>query len=695
MSADGVSIGAMKDVCDGLGFKATCVELSPDAVDTIPTPSIVHLKIGHYLVLHAMDEDSVMITDPASGHVRLHKNEFSRDWSGVILSVADPARREYLVGQAGTTPPGRSVKRIVAFAKPYLAWITTIAGLITVSSVIGLAMPIAVMYLIDRLLVTHDSQQLTSIALLLAGMSIGQSVVGVMSGLAYNVIANAVLLDLRSRFIREAQRLSLVDLKRFPMGDLLSRLMNDVSAVQVFLSSASFGLLVNGATAIVLMTTALIVNPRLALIGLAPIPLFIALYAASYRRMGQSSRALQVCQGRITGHAQRILSSLETIKTFCREDLETAVLDQAGVDGWRAAWRVEALQQITSGLGMILASIGPILILTIGGLEVASNRLSLGAIIGVNLLVSKAFEPFAAVTHQYVQWRTASSAADRYFEVIDAASGGVDSPEGRTIRALVGNIAFEKVTVDYGQGAVVKDVSFDIRAGSTVALIGPNGGGKSTLLQLILRHVEPSGGRVTLDGEDLLTYRPFSVRANIAHITHNPMILEGTILDNVRYGRLYASEREVSEVAGITGLSEVISQLPDGMMTRLVEGGKNLSVGQRQRIGLARSLLKRPSVVILDEGTNSLDAQAEDDFLRRARAYLPTATLVIVSHRPWVARRADRILYIEGGRLLGNGTHRALIQSCEPYRRLCAIAQMATGEKLVQKVDIYKSEDKW
>jgi ABC-type bacteriocin/lantibiotic exporter with double-glycine peptidase domain len=677
MSDAGINLSVLRELCTDMGLPAKAYEFPCDSIANLKVPCIAHLRIGHYVVVQAVDDDTVWITDPQVGVLHLHEREFLHSWSGAVLTIdrapSNTFRHAYDVPSSGK--PRKPFLRLLQFAKPYFSWIVAIASMVALSAVVGLSSPLAVMYLVDKLVVSHDHQGLVLMVAILGALGVTQAISGVVSGLLYSMIANAMLLDMRAKFLRYSQGLSLLDFTRYSAGDLLSRLLNDVAAIQVFLSSSSFGILVNSLAAIVLIIAAFVVNPRLALIGLAPLPIFVFLYYFAYRNLTEYSRRLQVAQSRVTGQAQRILSGLETIKTFCREDLETAMFDQYGVDVWKAAWKMDLLQQVTGGLTIVLASIGPILVLLIGGTDILANRITLGALIGINLLVSRAFEPFIALTQQYSHWRTATGAAERYFEVLDSQSSVQESSDPEPVPTILGAIRFDNVTVDYGQGPVLQSVSAEFKAGSTIALIGPNGGGKSTLLQLIMRHVDPTAGTVFVDGKDVRNYRLFSLRSHIAHVSPNPMLFEGTVYDNIRYGHLHATGAEVSQVVDLVGLTDAIAT------GKITHNGTNLSAGQRQRISLARALLKRPTVLILDEGTNSLDVQAEHDVLQRIRSFLPKSTIIVVSHRPWVVSSVAHVIYVEGGRILGQGNHNQLVQHCQPYARLWAISQIVAGRR--------------
>lgn len=474
--------------------------------------------------------------------------------------------------------------------------------------------------------------------------------------------------------MRKVQSLELENIARMNTGDLMARLVNDVNYIQSFLSSFSFSFILNGLTVVVLTIAILAIHPRMALIGLSPLPLLSLLFWWVFHTLQKRSVQLHRNNARVVGQAQRMLTGLESIKAYGRDDLELSLLGNCLKDAWAAALQVDMIQLTAGAFLTMLGSAGPILILWYGGNMVLDSQVTLGILVGINALVGRLIEPVIQLSQQHSQWQVTAASADRYYEVMDLTPSVSQSPDPIHMPHLKGQIRLENVTVDYGRGPVLHKVSLEIAAGETVALIGPNGGGKSTLSQLILRFIDPTEGRVLIDGVDLTNVNIKSLRSQCALVNQLPLIFDGTVFDNLRYGRLHATKDEMIKAAHIAGFHEFAEALPQGYDTVLQRGGATLSAGQRQRLALARAILREPSILVLDEATSSLDVPAEEQVYARIRQHLPTTTLIIVAHRPWVTAKATKLAYVERGRIIGLGTHHDLLRTCLPYHRLCVVA---------------------
>jgi ABC-type multidrug transport system fused ATPase/permease subunit len=379
--------------------------------------------------------------------------------------------------------------------------------------------------------------------------------------------------------------------------------------------------------------------------------------------------------------AYEIISSVRTVKSFAREQHELARFVRTGADTMDArlqfTWQ-ESLFSVTV-TGITLA--GTSLVLVVGGLHVMNGTLTVGGLLVVVAYLAAVYNPLSSIAETIGSLQQAIVSAHRVREIFGLTPERPDAPEALDATNIAGHVRFERVTFAYnGDCPVLEDVSFLARPGEMVAIVGLTGAGKTTLVSLIPRLFDPTRGRVLVDGVDVSRYSLRSLRERIALVPQEPVLFSGTIADNIRYGRLEASDEEVAAAARAAHVHELVRRLPKGYKTRVAEAGATLSAGERQRLAIARAMLKNARILILDEPTSSLDAISEAAVFGALRRLREGRTTIVIAHRLSTIRDATRILVLHERRLIAQGTHEELLASNELYRQMCA--RLSVGRSL-------------
>ena len=582
-----------------------------------------------------------------------------------------------ILDQTAAAPLGAPLRRLFTLIIPYWQRFALGALLLLLNSVISLVIPITVREIVDS--VTHVRAvdltvamgSLVVVALISAFLNFGQTYL-----LAY--VGERLVADLRRRVFGHLQSLSLSFYENQRVGDLTSRLSNDVTAVQGNLTNN----LPSTAQQIITLVggTALIVafDWRLIIIVLVLVPPVILIARTLGKRLEATSKASQESLGQATTVLEETLSAPRVVKAFNREDYESDRYGQAVEQTFQVAVR---RIRLGAAFGPIMTLLGfgiLISILWFGITEIQAGRLTPGSLVMLLLLVFMVSGPLAGLAATYSNLRSASGAASRIFELLDTQADVADAPDATPLPAVQGAVQFDHATFHYGGGPdVIHDLSLTIEPGQVVALVGPSGAGKTTLAALIPRFYDVQGGRVTLDGHDVKGVRLRDLRGHIGVVPQEPILFGGTLRDNIRYGKLGAPQEEVEAAARAANLGSLIRELPDGYDTVIGERGVKLSGGQRQRVAIARALLRNPRILILDEATSALDNESEALIKGALERLMRNRTVVIIAHRLTTVERADRIVVMDGGRIVETGTHPELLAAEGLYHRLYTGYQQA------------------
>jgi len=494
-------------------------------------------------------------------------------------------------------------------------------------------------------------------------------------------VAQGVVHTLRRQLLSHLQALPLRHHLATPTADSVYRLDADAYCVNDLIIGGFFPLVVAALKLTVMFAVLLYLDWTLALLSLAVAPLLYLCLRFYSRTMLDRAERVKALESTLIERAFEILSSIAAVKSFTRERHELARFSRSGDETMSArlslTWQESLFSMVVTGITLV----GTALVLVVGGMHVLGGTLTLGELLVVIAYLAAVYDPLSAIAHSAGSLQQAVASARRVREIFELPPEVLDDPNGLDAAGVEGRIRFEDVSFAYDEERGVLDaVSFEARGGELVALVGLTGAGKTTIASLIPRFFEPTSGRVLLDDVELRRYALSSLRARIALVPQQPVLFAGTIGDNIRYGRLDATDAEVVAAARAAHVDDFVARLPEGYATRVVEGGASLSGGERQRIGIARALLKAAPILILDEPTSAVDAISESAIFDTLRSLRAGHTTLVIAHRLSTIRDATRILVLDGGRLVAQGTHDELTRSSGLYRRMCA--RLAVGQPL-------------
>ena len=582
--------------------------------------------------------------------------------------------------------------------RPYRARVAAVLGLSLIEIGLATAAPWALKLIVDNVL---GGQQLPApLAALFPFVAdlgaIGLLVLFAGGGLLVELSAELVRLahtqlevdmgqrvvhDLRSRLLEHLQALPLRHHLTHRTSDAVYRLDADTYCINDLVTGGALPIALATLHLVVMFVVVLTMDATLALLALAVAPfLYLCL---RYHATTLSERAEQVktLESGLVERAYETLRSIAAIKSFARERHELGRFTRASHDTARARVRLTWQESLFSVAVTAVTLAGTAIILVGGGLHVLNETLTVGELLVVIAYLARVYDPVAEIAHTVGSLQQAVVGARRVRDMLALEPEIADAPGAVNARGLTGHVRFEAVDFSYdGARTVLDGVSLDARPGELIAIVGPTGAGKTTLVHLIPRLFEPTAGRVLIDGRDAGAYRLRSLREQIALVPQDPLLFAGTIADNIRYGRLDASAAEIEQAARDAQIHTAIAGLPEGYATPVAEAGATLSGGERQRLGIARALLKRAAILILDEPTSAVDTLAEAAVFDTLRGLRAGRTTFVIAHRLSTIRDATRILVLQDGRITAEGPHEALLASSDLYRRMWE--RLASGGSL-------------
>jgi ATP-binding cassette subfamily B protein len=535
-------------------------------------------------------------------------------------------------------------------------------------TLLSLAIPQFIRWIVDQGIGGQDVRLLGWSVLALLGITLVKGVLILLQGRWTEMASQGVAYDLRNAIHRKLAGLSFAYHNRTETGQLLSRAIQDVERIRFLTGRASLRL-VDGVVLLVGTVVVLVwMNPHLALLALATMPLlgYRALYFG--RRSRPLSALMQNQTAILTTRLEQNLRGARTVKAFAQEEAEIARFERETERWFDLAAQAARLQAVNIPLLDLIANIGTIFIIWYGGLLVIWGQLTLGELVAFSAYVAQLFQPVRRMGTITPAIAMAAAAGERIFEILDASSEVQDAPDARPLPPVRGHVRFEHVSFSYlRRHSVLTDISFEALPGQIIALLGPTGSGKSTIINLIPRFYDPTEGRITLDGYDLRQVTLNSLREQIGLVLQETTLFATTIRENIAFGRPQASEAEIIEAARAAQIHDFISQTPHGYDTYVGERGVTLSGGQKQRVAIARALLTDPRLLILDDATASVDTETERLIQIALERLMQGRTSFVIAQRLSTMRRADLILVLERGRIAARGTHQELLRTSGLY----------------------------
>ncbi len=577
------------------------------------------------------------------------------------------------------TPDSKTIKRLWKYLKPY--WRLELLTLFVMCflAALALALPIAIQYMIDNLIPGIASDSSRNDKLMRVGMFGGVLIAIYLSHvllawwrdyLAGKIGAN-IIADLRSQFFAHLQRVSLRFYQTHQVGELMSRLMSDVSRIQSLLTTTLLMFFANLFLLTAIFIYLLNVNWLLTLVALVPVPLTIWLSNLFGFRLHTISQKLQETIAGLSARLQEAFLSTRTIRAFAQEETEKKKVDKVLNVLTGCYIRNSVVNSLANNLVHFVNMVGPIVVLAWGTYLVADGSIKLGSLIAFYLLLSYLYSPIQDLASINIEVQSAMASVNRIFEYLDLPPAVTEPEHPVALTRPKGAITLKNISFQYeDSGFRIDNLTLDIRPGEKLAIVGPSGSGKTTLTNLILRFFDPQSGQIMLDGIDIRQLSLKTLRGNIGLVDQDPLLFKTTIFENIAYGDPAATMDMVVKATAIANIHEFIAGQTDGYQTQVGERGVTLSGGEKQRICLARAILTNPPIVILDEATSSLDSNSEQliqDALGRA---LVDKTAIMIAHRLSTVQHADRIITMDNGRIVAEGTHEELLERSPLYRDL-------------------------
>ncbi len=598
----------------------------------------------------------------------------------ILRKFAPAAERDTIVAAS----PSLSIRTIFRwfwpFARPYRGWLVVMLALIPIGPGVAAVAILLFKRLVNQVLVPHSFGQFPMLAAAYVGLTLLGGTASFFDSYLSTLIGERFVLDLRTHLFRHVQNLSLDFFERRRLGDLISRLTGDVAAIENIMLSGVTSIL--GYLLRIAFFAGLLFYLRwdLAVISLAAAPIFLVTGRRFARLRRAAAREVRRRSGAMSAVAEESFSNIQLVQAYNRQSTETErfrVESQGSLAAQLASTRLRA---IYGPIVELVEIAGALLIIGIGTWELSRGWISLGGLLAFLALLTQLYSPIRGLGRLDSSFSSAAASAERIIELLAEKPRVTDAAGARTLAGLGGAVEVDGVSFRYPdeESYALHDVSFAVAPGEYVAIVGPSGAGKSTLTKLLLRFYDPSQGAVLLDDNDLRTLTLVSLRERIAVVFQETLVFDATIAENIAYGRPGATREEIALAADAAALSPFLDRLPEGLDTVVGQKGRRLSGGQRQRVAIARAFLRDAPVLLLDEPTTGLDADAVAQVIDPLNRLAAGRTTIMISHDLTLTREADRILVLDGGEIVEAGTHAALLGHDGLYRRLY---QLRAGER--------------
>lgn len=613
---------------------------------------------------------------------QLQTSTFQRArWKENSLEMAD----EDLSGKFNWS----TTKKFGPYIARYKGWTLTSIALMLVYTAFNLANPFLIGVAIDQFIGHNDLRGLALLSVVLIVLNVLMWQAQYWQVWTMSWAGQQILYHLSSDMFTHLQRLALSFYDKTQIGRVMSRLQSDIDVMEQMLSSGLLSMLSSLVALVGIVGAMLVMDVPLALLSFTVLPIMIIIAAFWQRHAQRSFRITRAAISLVNATLQENISGMRVIQSLAREGRNRSEFDSLNAYNRDTNLQSSRIAALILPLVEVVAAMAIAITLLYGGWLVSQGNLQVGVLVAFTLYINRFFDPIRDISQQYTQLQRSGVAAERIFQILDMPVEIVDKPGAGEIAQIKGEVEFRDVTFGYSRDLpVLRHLNLHIQAGQSVAIVGPTGAGKSTIAGLIARFYDIQGGAVLIDGQDVRDVTQASLRSQIGIVLQEPFLFTGTIRDNIRYGRLDASDAEIEEAARVVGAHDLIMQLPDGYATPIRERGRNLSVGQRQLISFARALLADPRILILDEATANIDTFTELLVQQGLKKLLHGRTSLVIAHRLSTIKSSDCIVVLQKGQIIEQGTHRELLQREGAYASLYAMGFRHTGkgsEETVQK----------
>lgn len=580
----------------------------------------------------------------------------------------------YARGEAEGKPKGSPTKIMARLLK--LVWkykVRVIIFVAAAAAALGLSViaPYIGKRVVDEGIVARDINALTYYSITFMVIAVCIWALSTIRGYSIAWLTQRLLYDLRSELFTHSMELDYAFFSSTSAGQVISRFTSDVAAVGQTATTGFIDAVFSTLTIIGALIAMLSLNFKLTLVTLSLLPIIVVSVIFLARRSYRAYRNVRAKVGELTTNIEQTVSGMRVSQSFSERDRENLRrFERVSYETMKANLRATLVMALTRPVLSIIRAATVALLAFYGGNLVISGEATIGTLIAFYSYVEMFFNPVITLTVYYNMLQSALAAAERIFEYLEAKPSVKEQPNAADLEIEKGEIMMENVSFGYSEAKVFEKFNLKVEPGEILAVVGPTGAGKTTLTNLILRLYDPQEGRVLIDGVDIKTVKLRSLRSQMALVPQEPALFRDTLLENIRYGKPEAKDDEIRDVIRDLGLDPLIESLPEGLNTMISEGGGNLSVGQRQLINIARTLLRRPKMIILDEATSSVDPYTESILQEALKRLLAGRTCIIIAHRLSTTFLADRVIVLDQGKIVEEGTHEELLRLGGLYAKL-------------------------
>lgn len=588
------------------------------------------------------------------------------------------ARNRYDVDEVLETPfDFAHLKRSFVYIKKYKGKMITALMLSVFAAISGLLGPLITQYALDNTIPQKNMGQLVLLTLAFVGTIAVSITFSTIRSRIMTVVGQDIIFDIRTDLFKHLQELPFEYYDNRPHGKILIRVVNYVNSVSDMLSNGIINVILECLNMLFIMIFMFFVNVKLSLVVLSGLPIFAFIMMMIKKRQRKAWQDVSNKSSNLNAYLQENITGARVTQIFTREEENAEIFDRLS-EKYRKSW-INAVKYshlvwpATDNVSTLVRAA----IFVVGLLVLTPAAVSLGTIVAMTSYASSFWQPIMNLSNIFNNFINNIAYLERIFETLDEPATIADKPNAQDIGDITGEVKFDDVTFSYEQGkTVLEHISFDVKPGESVALVGPTGAGKSTVVSLLSRFYDLDSGKITIDGKDISQATLHSLRSQMGIMLQDSFIFSGTIYDNIRYGRLDATEEEIREAAKIVCADEFISEMKDGYMTEVNERGSKLSGGQKQLISFARTLLSDPKILVLDEATSSIDARTEKLLQQGLQRLLVGRTSFIIAHRLSTIKNCDKIMYIDNKGIAECGTHDQLIAKKGEYYKLYTAQHM-------------------